>query len=607
TMPTARGGNQGALVDGKIYSLGGAPDGNFPAENVAYEYDIATDTWATLTAGPVSTYGILLGDACAYEGIIYVGGHFSSSYYQFYAFDPAGGGTWTTKAAVPTGIGGQTWSLVPLETEGYIMAVGGGYDWTPTGTTYKYDPVADTWTNLNKPMTETVLGGACAAGYGEVYFYGGTTGSGPVVPAPFMKNTFNYITWVSVDTNSGTVPPAGSDEITVSFDAVAAGGVGTYDAWLVVSSNDYDENPINIPVTMTVYEGATPTPGEPTATPTEPGPTNTPTPTQGPGEDYVMVMDSTGCNEDEIVVSVMMSNDTMAVDAVTFHVGYDTEMLTYQSCAAGDLDPGWTLFDCLENEPGDITVAGFSLPPAEIPAGSMGSLVDLRFVVDCPACMEGDTSLMTLFELRDDIQEFDAFPGTFTYTCEVTPTPTPTEPTSPPTNTPTPTEVPPTNTPTTVPPTDTPTQVPPTDTPTQVPPTDTPTMEPPTATPTEPACDYLGTELEMSQDEPFRSGDQFILTLHVCNNTGSEMVDVPTAVLLGVYGQFWFWDDWTMDFDYVIETYPMDLTSITIFDFTWPTVSGEAMGLEFYSALLTPEFDNIIGEFGYVTFGYTDN
>ncbi|MBN1878869.1 hypothetical protein JW823_02065, partial [bacterium] len=146
----------------------------------------------------------------------------------------------------------------------------------------------------------------------------------------------------------------------------------------------------------------------------------------------------------------------------------------------------------------------------------------------------------------------------------------------------------------------TPTMVPPTNTP-------TPTSPPPTATPTSTECDWLGTELEMSQTEPYQAGNTFWLQVHVCNNTGSDMMDVPTAVLLGVYGQYWFWPGWEMTFDYMMKDYEMGLTSFYALEpFTWPTVSGTVAGLEFYSALLTPQMDNIIGEFGYVTFGYSD-
>ncbi|MBN1295282.1 carboxypeptidase regulatory-like domain-containing protein, partial [bacterium] len=629
-LPTARGGNAGGIIGGKIYSVGGSTTSSFPTDNVCYEYDIAGNTWTTLDDAPIaSTYGISLGGGCAYNGMLYVGGHFSSLYTGWYMLDPSqpSGSQWTTLTAPPSGFGNLTPIFVPMETEGFICGFGAGYDWTATGATYKYDPVANTWTNLNAPLTTATLGGAGGGEGGMIYYYGGTNGSGPTTPPPFMSNTYSYITWVSVSPTSGTVPPASSTDVTVSFDAAAAGGVGTYEAWIVCGSNDPDENPINIPVTMNVYEGATPTPPDPTATPTEPGPTNTPTPTQGPGENYLMIMNTAGCNDDTITVSVMMSNATVPVDAVTFHVSYNPEMLTYQSCVAGELDPGWTMFDCLENTAGDVTVAGFALPPAVIAEGSYGSLVDLRFLVSCAACEEGDTSLMSAFDLRDDIEEFDVIDGTFTYTCFPTPTPTPTEPTNPPTNTPTPIIVPPTDTPTvpptntptptTAPPTDTPTvpptntptptMVPPTSTPTTVPPTNTPTMAPPTATPTEPACDYLGTKLDISQDEPFQAGDEFWLNCNVCNNTGSPMEDIPTAILLGVYGQFWYWPTWSMDFAFEYKDYPIDLTVIEVFEpFIWPSVSGSAMNLEFYSALLTPAMDNIMGEIGYVTFGYTE-
>lgn len=1152
TMPTARGGNCGGIIGNKIYSLGGSVDSNFPADNAAYEYDITSDTWATLTAGPVNTYGISLGGACAFNGKIYAGGHFSSQYYQFYEFDPAGGGSWTTLTTMPNALGGLTISLIGLENEGYIMATGAGYDWTATGVTYMYDPGTDTWTDMNKPMSEAVLGGACAAGYGQIYFYGGTTGSGPVAPAPFMMNTFNYINWISVSPDAGTVPAGGSVDIDVMFDSAvenpgtynanisignnsgdestvvvpcsmtvnaeywvaidpvnqsglaeagfsadytvsvqnigsgndtydlavvssnwdmsfpggtsvsvpagdsaditvqidvpngtlpgvtdlgtfsvssqaapamvvegqvltecsvsvgyidgtvtsdmganpvagatvtvdgtgltgttgpdgtyfidmvplgtytvscdapgyiegsqsgvevtfhatttvdfdllygeidvtpasfdvqvpiggtmdetltianlgtgdlnfelslsfpatddqwdelfaydvqtltgdtfclgsefmngsfwvtgaasdystppnylyeisadgttllnsyeqaasaasdwgyrdlasdgtylyagcasnfyqidpsdgsvvteithslgvviralaydpaagtfytgewdddiyefsfdgssitairnfnlglagkygmawdnyseggpylwvndqgsvgetnlvqidpatpaltgvshqyhasdSAGGlfcttewdpgkivlgglkqgdpdvvfgvelgdwatwisldptegtvpasgssnitvaldateaeVGVYNAIIEVSSNDGDENPVNVPVTMTVFDGPTPTPGDPTATP-EP----TATPTHGTPEDYLMVADFAGCNDDTLVVPVMMANGSMAVDAVTFHVIYDSTMLTYVSCEAGDLDPGWTMFDCLENTAGDITIAGFALPPAEIAMGSEGTLVNLTFNVQCPTCSEGDMSAVELTEFRDDIETFTAMDGRFTYTC-AGPTPTPTEePTSPPTNTPTPTltPIPPTPTPTLTPipptytPTPTPTEPMPTATPTEPMPTATPTeepTEPPTATPTELPCDTLGTELEMSQDTPYTAGDEFWVKCHVCNNTGTDMTDVPTAVLLGVYGQFFYYPGWSENFELAYMDFGEFLTTFYVFEpFTWPTVDGEALNLEFFSALLTEDMTNIIGEFGYASFGYTD-
>lgn len=254
TMPTGRGGASGGLIGGKIYSLGGSSTSSFPTENVAYEYDIAGNTWTTLANGPISTYGISLGGGCAFNGKIYFGGHFSSSYYQFYEFDPAGGGTWTAKANIPTGLGGQSVSMLGLETEGFILAVGGGYDWSAPGTTWSYNPDTNVW-RVGKPMTTAVLGGACAAGYGDIYFYGGTIGNGPVQPAPFMKNTFEYKLLVDCRYHFGSVDPGHIGMATLTFDAGKVSLPGIYMAELTVSHNSGDEVPLVIPATMLVGGG----------------------------------------------------------------------------------------------------------------------------------------------------------------------------------------------------------------------------------------------------------------------------------------------------------------------------------------------------------------
>ncbi len=263
TMPTARGGNVGGIIDGMIYSLGGAAGGSFPEENVAYGYNVSTDSWTTMNDGPVSSggYGIILGGGTAYDGKIYVGGHFTSLHNQFYQFDPTGNGVWTTLETPPSAFGNLTPSFIGLETEGIILGFGAGNNWSETGTTFAYNPSANTWTNLNKPMTVAVLGGAAGAGNGEVYFYGGTTGDGPVDPAPFMKNSFTHFPWLTVQPVLGTTSPANYNEINLHFDATEVDGLGTYEAWLLIHSNDPLVNPWYVPITMTVSTDPTPTPG----------------------------------------------------------------------------------------------------------------------------------------------------------------------------------------------------------------------------------------------------------------------------------------------------------------------------------------------------------
>ncbi len=137
------------------------------------------------------------------------------------------------------------------------------------------------------------------------------------------------------------------------------------------------------------------------------------------------------------------------------------------------------------------------------------------------------------------------------------------------------------------------------------PPTFTPTLSPTPEPTSTPACDWLGAKLEMSQLHLYRSGDTFWLECQVCVDT--KMSDIPTVILLGVYGEFWFWPAWTQEFDHSIMTFDPGLTVFYGIDpFTWPTVEGHVTGLEFFAALLTPSMTDIIGGFGNFVFGYTD-
>ena len=217
-----------------------------------------------------------------------------------------------------------------------------------------------------------------------------------------------------------------------------------------------------------------------------------PTPTP-PSADTIFIPDIQGCAGDIVVVEMRMANPDTEVDAFLIRIFYDTEMLTYLSCSAGDLDPGWEMFDCYEPTPGLVNMGGFSIPPFAIPTNSNGVLVEMLFEVTCLNCEDDDSSELPIDRLFDDLVDFSSIDGVFTYFCPPPPTETPTNtPTETPTNTPTDT---PTETPTNTP-TDTPTETPtntPTDTPTSLP-TDTPSPTPTEPLPI-PATGPIGTGL----------------------------------------------------------------------------------------------------------------
>ncbi len=216
-----------------------------------------------------------------------------------------------------------------------------------------------------------------------------------------------------------------------------------------------------------------------------------------------------------------------------------------------------------------------------------------------------------------------------------TPTLTPTEPTAP-TSTPTltPTEPPfptstPTRTPTEIPtespePTFSPTSTytntpPPTRTPTRTP-TDYPTIQStPSATPYIPTTPsitptYIFTMVPTTTPEPFTGvrirlnstyftpGDYFDLKV-LLGNEGTTR-DVDLYVLLEVYGQFWFYPNWTQELD----SYPTYLrrgfSLLDILAFEWPDVPDAATGLHFISAVTQRNNFNIIGEYDMIEWGF---
>ena len=147
-MPTARGNMDGssAVVDGKIYVIGG--DQNIPVIPSTYgsptveEYDPSTDTWTRKADMPTSR--VELG-TCAVDGKVYAIGGLSSSGETVLSvveqYDPITD-TWTRKANMPTGV----WCLCARVVNGKIYTVGGRLGNTAVPNMYEYDPTADTWT-----------------------------------------------------------------------------------------------------------------------------------------------------------------------------------------------------------------------------------------------------------------------------------------------------------------------------------------------------------------------------------------------------------------------------------------------------------------------------
>jgi N-acetylneuraminic acid mutarotase len=164
-MPTARYIAGSAVVDGKIYVIGGAPV-PYGHTAVVEEYDPATDAWTRRADMPTARQGLC---AAAVDGIIYAIGGWKpggdSSTVE--AYDPATD-KWSRMADMPT-----RRTLMPaVVVDGIIYVIGGELGITPLSVVEAYNPATDKWTRKANMPTARRMAAACVVD-GRIYVFGG--------------------------------------------------------------------------------------------------------------------------------------------------------------------------------------------------------------------------------------------------------------------------------------------------------------------------------------------------------------------------------------------------------------------------------------------------
>ncbi len=175
-MPIARGGFGVAVVNGKIYAIGGLNnDSNLTVNQV---YDPAMDFWRTRKPMPTPRSGCAV---ASYQGKIYVIGGtvgvttnlVSEFTGAVEVYDPTTD-TWETKTPMPTPRADLHASVV----DGKIYLIGGKERWGEASLYHEldvnevYDPTNDTWTTAS-PLPVPVFGYASAVVDGKIYVFGG--------------------------------------------------------------------------------------------------------------------------------------------------------------------------------------------------------------------------------------------------------------------------------------------------------------------------------------------------------------------------------------------------------------------------------------------------
>jgi hypothetical protein len=140
------------------------------------------------------------------------------------------------------------------------------------------------------------------------------------------------------------------------------------------------------------------------------------------GNVEVVPTPSTGLYGDEILISINISNNQCQMCALGFDLFYETSMFSYQgietlNCLTSD----WSTVDADEISPGQVRIGGFAGSGSCIESTDNGCLVKvkLQVVCQCPGCMDGQQSTITIDSYTDELASFEPQPaqGTFTFIC----------------------------------------------------------------------------------------------------------------------------------------------------------------------------------------------
>jgi N-acetylneuraminic acid mutarotase len=155
-MPKARWGLAAGVVNGILYAIGGSSSANYPTrstKSTVFAYDPVTDTWTEKASMPKARFGLAV---AVVNGKLYAvgGNNYRGNMNTVQAYDPATN-TWATRASIPV----PRTELAASVVNGRIFAVGGCNEKDcriPSNTLEAYDPETNTWTS--KPSMPTARG-----------------------------------------------------------------------------------------------------------------------------------------------------------------------------------------------------------------------------------------------------------------------------------------------------------------------------------------------------------------------------------------------------------------------------------------------------------------
>jgi N-acetylneuraminic acid mutarotase len=157
-----------AVVNGKLYLIGGQTDAGAAYINVVQVYDPTTQQWQRRANMPTSRSA---GAAAVIDGKIFVAGGRPPRGADFAVYDPEKD-EWTTLPNLPT----QRNHLAAVAVNGKMYVIGGrfdgGFQSVQADAVEIYDPASGAWTK-GAPMLKPRGGLNAVAAYGCIHVFGG--------------------------------------------------------------------------------------------------------------------------------------------------------------------------------------------------------------------------------------------------------------------------------------------------------------------------------------------------------------------------------------------------------------------------------------------------
>ncbi|MEV7326322.1 kelch repeat-containing protein [Streptomyces sp. NPDC093970] len=229
-VPEGHYGADGVVLGGRLYVIGGCT--NTDCTDSVYVFDPGTGKWSKAAPYPTTISWASCG---AISGKVYCAGgtHDYVETGSGYVYSPASD-SWQAIADMPTGLS----TAVHTAADGRLLVSGGfkrvGQDRVLTGEGYAYSPDTDTWSRLPDAPDPVYRGGGAPG----MYRVGGSAQPRFPVPVadaillPGYDQTESDVAWLSETPHRLVLRPGQSATVTVTLDADATGGPGTWTASL---------------------------------------------------------------------------------------------------------------------------------------------------------------------------------------------------------------------------------------------------------------------------------------------------------------------------------------------------------------------------------------